>query len=345
MLAGWLALAVCAAAVLSTDTQTTLLVLAIAATGIVAAQGYRQHHLVLHELRQIRALVAATERAAVESGTKAGEALDRVKLSGLSLERISEDLRQSAEGVHHAVARSAARVSRELEALENLYAMIPVGRPMPSVRHSGTSADAVLALVELLRSNRPSLLAICGNVVPALWAALAAQRFGIDTRIIVLEHDEQLARSSRGLLAAHGVANRVEVREAQLEILELGGEVCEWYGRQAFVDLQQIDLLFVCPTSTRSGPDLRSAALPALIDRIADGGVILLDESDKDDYLEIADQWLASIPGLSRDHLECSDGISLLRVRRSTAGISVTQSPLLPEGLGDLDNNVRSPVT
>jgi predicted O-methyltransferase YrrM len=291
------------------------------------------------------------ERAAVASGAKAGEALDRtnealdrIKLSALSLGRISEDVSRSAENVKQTVVRETARVYRELEALENLHAMISVTRPVPSIRQWGTSADAVLALVELLRSTQPALVTVCGNAVSALWAALAAQQFGIDTRIVVLQHDEQSAQSARQLLAAHGVAGRVEVRHAPLETFDLNGDVHEWYGRQAFVDLQQIDLLFACGPLAGSVPDLRFPALPVLAGQLADGGVVLLDESDKTDYLEIVDQWLARIPGLTRDHFTANPGISLLRVRRSIAGSTPVRSLPAPQEPRTPARGIESPI-
>ena len=64
----------------------------------------------------------------------------------------------------------------------------------------------------------------CGSGASTLWLALAMRRFGIDGRIVALEHDPVFAAKTRDFLARHDVSDLAEVRDAPLEELSLAGE-------------------------------------------------------------------------------------------------------------------------
>ena len=78
---------------------------------------------------------------------------------------------------------------RQLEALQNLNAVLPTSDVLPATRGWAASPDLLLALVNLVITERPSLIVECGSGASTLWLALALRRFGIDGRIIALDHD------------------------------------------------------------------------------------------------------------------------------------------------------------
>jgi hypothetical protein len=68
---------------------------------------------------------------------------------------------------------------RQLEALQNLNAVLPTSDVLPATRGWAASPDLLLALVDLVITERPSLIVECGSGASTLWLALALRRFGI----------------------------------------------------------------------------------------------------------------------------------------------------------------------
>src|SRR5580658_8870857 len=90
---------------------------------------------------------------------------------------------------------------RQLEALQNLSAVLPVNDVLPATRVWAASPDLLVVLVDLVIAQRPSLVVECGSGASTLWLALAMRQFGIDGQIIALEHDPVFGDKTRDLRA------------------------------------------------------------------------------------------------------------------------------------------------
>jgi Methyltransferase domain len=133
----------------------------------------------------------------------------------------------------------------QVEALTNLNAMMPLDRPMPAARGHPASPDLLLLLVDVVRQTRPGLIVDCGSGTSTLWFARALRHFGIDGRVVALEHDKQYASEARQYVEDHDLAELIDVREAPLEMFLLDGTEWAWYAAAAWKDLDEIDLLLV----------------------------------------------------------------------------------------------------
>jgi predicted O-methyltransferase YrrM len=160
--------------------------------------------------------------------------------------------------------REIKQTFRQLEALQNLSAMLPATDVLPATRGWAASPDLLAVLVGLVITERPSLVVECGSGASALWLALAMRRFEIHGRIIALDHDPVFGGKTRCFLARHDVSDLAEVRDAPLESFSLDGETYSWYARQAWGDLTGIDLLFVDGPPAATGHRARYPALPLL---------------------------------------------------------------------------------
>src|SRR5215469_238647 len=151
---------------------------------------------------------------------------------------------------------------RQIEALQNLSTMLPASEVLPATRGWAASPDLLLVLVDQLITHRPSLVVECGSGASTLWLGLAMRRFGVDGRIIALDHDPVFAGKTRDFLARHDVRELAEVRDAPLETFSLDGESYSWYASRAWEDLTGIDLLFVDGPPAATGHRARYPALP-----------------------------------------------------------------------------------
>lgn len=202
---------------------------------------------------------------------------------------------------------------RQLEALQNLNAILPTSDVLPATRGWAASPDLLLALVDLVITERPSLIVECGSGASTLWLALALRRFGIDGRIIALDHDPVFSGKTRDFLARHDVLDLAEVRDAPLESFSLDGETYSWYARTAWEDLAGIDLLFVDGPPAATGHQARYPALPLLNKSLSPIATIVLDDLIVPDMREVLPRWLDADPGFSSEILPLEKQAAVLR--------------------------------
>ena len=202
---------------------------------------------------------------------------------------------------------------RQLEALQNLNAVLPTSDVLPATRGWAASPDLLLTLVDLVITERPSLIVECGSGASTLWLALALRRFGIDGRIIALDHDPVFSGKTRDFLARHDVLDLAEVRDAPLESFSLDGETYSWYARTAWEDLAGIDLLFVDGPPAATGHQARYPALPLLNKSLSPITTIVLDDLIVPDMREVLPRWLDADPGFSSEILPLEKQAAVLR--------------------------------
>ena len=190
--------------------------------------------------------------------------------------------------------------------------MLPASDVLPATRGWAASPDLILVLVDQVITQRPSLIVECGSGASTLWLALALQRFGIDGRIVALDHDPVYARKTRDLLARHGVSGFAEVRDAPLEDLSIADGTWTWYARQAWKDLAGIDLLFVDGPPAATGAKARYPALPLLREALNPVSTVVLDDLVVPDMQETLQLWLDAYPEFSSEILPLEKQAALL---------------------------------
>ena len=229
------------------------------------------------------------------------ETRDTVQRVGASLDKaLKKEIRQSF---------------RQLEALQNLSAVLPANDVLPATRAWAASPDLLLVLVDLVIAERPSLVVECGSGASTLWLALAMRRFGIDGRIIALDHDPVFGDKTRGLLARHDVADLAEVRDAPLESFSLNGETYSWYARRAWEDLKGIDLLFIDGPPAVTGQQARYPALPLLAGSLSPVATAVLDDLIVPDMQKVLRLWLDAYPDFDSEMLALEKQAAVLRRR------------------------------
>src|ERR1700758_609512 len=202
---------------------------------------------------------------------------------------------------------------RQLEALQNLSAVLPAGGVLPATRGWAASPDLLVVLVDLVITERPSLVVECGSGASTLWLALAMRRFEIDGRIVALDHDPVFGAKTRDLLARHDVRDLAEVRDAPLESFSLDGEDYSWYARRAWEDLKGIDLLFVDGPPATTGHQARYPALPLLGGLLSPVATAVLDDLVVPDMQNVLRLWLDAYPDFGSEILPLEKQAAVLR--------------------------------
>ena len=192
---------------------------------------------------------------------------------------------------------AVTEVGNRLQATQNLFALVPPRGLVPPMVGYVAAPDVLLLLVQKLLTNRPSLAIECGSGTSTLFLALAAQQYGIDCRLVSLEHNPAYAESTRALLADHGVGHLVEVRDAPLTPTSLTDHPGPWYDPAAYADLHDIGLVFVDGPPGDVGPQARYPLVPLLADRLAASCTIVLDDMNRADERGVAERWRVQLEG------------------------------------------------
>ncbi len=201
----------------------------------------------------------------------------------------------------------------QTQAVANLFALVPARGVVPFMGGWAASPDLVLTLVGELLSRRPALVVECGSGVSTLWMALVIDHFGLESRIVSLDHDPVYAEQTRRTLRDHGVAHLAEVRDAPLEPTGLPGHETPWYALGAVEDLRDIGLLFVDGPPDATGPLVRLPAVPVLAGRLAPRASIVLDDVVRAGEQEVTTRWSVLLPDFALEHLPLQKDASRFR--------------------------------
>lgn len=210
-----------------------------------------------------------------------------------------------------AIRAAATDVGNRLQATHNLFALVPPRGPVPQMVSFVAAPDVLLVLVQRFLSLRPSLAIECGSGTSTLFVALAAQQYGIDCRLVSLEHELDYAERTRALLADHGVSHLVDVRHAPLTPTSLADHSGPWYDPAAFADLHDIGLAFVDGPPGDVGPQARYPMVPLLADRLADRCTILLDDMRRAEEGAVGKRWMAQLEGFRYSYLPLARGLGV----------------------------------
>jgi predicted O-methyltransferase YrrM len=227
--------------------------------------------------------------------------------------RMHGTVRQVGPRIEKKIKEEIKQTFRQLEALQNLSVLLPANDVLPATRGWAASPDLLMVLVDLVITERPSLVVECGSGASTLWLALAIRRFGIDGRIIALDHDPVFGGKTRDLLVRHDVCDLAEVRDAPLESFRLDGETYSWYARRAWEDLTGVDLLFVDGPPATTGPQARYPALPLLNGSLSPVATAVLDDLIVPDMQKVLRLWLDAYPDFTSEILPLEKQAALLR--------------------------------
>jgi predicted O-methyltransferase YrrM len=241
------------------------------------------------------------------------ELSSRIGNLGTESVRTLQTVRRIEAGLYNDVKTEIQQTFRQLEALQNLSAVLPPNDVLPATRGWAASPDLLMVLVDLVIAERPSLVVECGSGASTVWLALAMRRFEIDGRIIALDHDPVFGGKTRDLLARHDVRDLAEVRAAPLESFSLDGQTYSWYARRAWEDLTGIDLLFVDGPPATTGHRARYPALPLLSGSLSPVAIAVLDDLVVPDMREVLRLWLDAYPDLDSEILPLEKQAAILR--------------------------------
>ncbi|MEZ5093358.1 class I SAM-dependent methyltransferase [Nocardioides sp.] len=283
-----------------------MLALAVALTAI---------HLRLDKLEKRMALVA-------RQGRQRGAEQER--LAAL-FDRNRDVVRRQGERVR----RDLAGVRRHLDQLpsDTAYLQRLVAKtadpeaPLPALGGWAATARSILALVdEIERAPGPVTVLDCGSGSSTVLEALLLKHRGAGGHVYALDADPGFAEETRGYLRAHGVEQFGAVVDAPLVDVTLpDGSTAPWYDLSGLPDIGEIDILFVDGPIGTIADEARFPAFPLLADRLADGALVVLDDTNRPAEKRIVRRWLEEeYAGRRLTQARTHGRATLLRVSRTS---------------------------
>ncbi|MGA0944307.1 MAG: class I SAM-dependent methyltransferase [Candidatus Nanopelagicales bacterium] len=271
-------------------------------------------------LEEMRATAAKRHemvfKASREARDRAADAEREAKRAASAVPRVQEAAKQQRADLRDMRLSIVDRVDDQVVLLEDyiqLMRLVPMPLPMPRPGTWAASEDLLLWLAGHVLEHRPRVVVDLGSGQSSVWMAGAMRTAGYDGKVIGVDHDEVYAQATRDLARRQGVESWLSVVHAPLREQTVEGRDVRWYDVDALADVGGIDLLCIDGPPGQGTAQARWAALPVLVDRLADGATVVLDDMIRRDEQEILEDWLATYPGFSVERLDFEKGAAILR--------------------------------
>ena len=240
-----------------------------------------------------------------------GAWLEPARRAGRRHERRTQHIaRKQGSRTRHAVHAAERRLFSQLEALAWLRDELELQRPLPPTRGAATAPDALLELVRIIDRTEPAHILELGCGVSTIVMAARLKSAGKGS-VVALEHEARYAEATRAELRAQGLEDVATVVDAPLTDVRIGDADWRWYTLDAGVP-ERVDVLFVDGPPAGTGPLARYPAVPLLLDRLAPGATVLVDDGDRPDEQEMVRRWESEIEGLAARHRPFAKGAWLV---------------------------------
>lgn len=234
------------------------------------------------------------------------------------------------------------RLYAQLESLSWLQRRLAINGQLPSLRGWATSPDVLLRLHTHIMAEKPRVVVEFGSGASTLVIADALRQNGVG-KLISVEHSEHYGAQTQAKLDAEDLQAWVDLRIAELEpwdALHLNPEAAEkpsyWYAQAALRDIERVDLLWVDGPPGATCPFSRYPALPALADRLSANAQVWMDDTIRQEEVDICNDWAERF-GFETEYHALEKGLGILRRRPPAQDASCPKdaSPSVPVSLFD----------
>ncbi len=125
---------------------------------------------------------------------------------------------------------------------------------MPSLGRWALDARSMLHLRYLVDDLKPRrVVEFGGGGSSTVWLAYLCERIG--AQLTSIDHHPTFLERTRSMLERHGFGGKVDLRlGGELEEHTVGSDTYSWYAREAYADLDEVDLLFIDGPPSTTGP-------------------------------------------------------------------------------------------
>lgn len=200
----------------------------------------------------------------------------------------------------------------QFEAYHFLRDRLDLKQGMAFTSHWSASPDFLKLIAGHCLDNAPSVIVECSSGVTSLVLARCCQ-LNRSGHLTSLEDGEIYAGRTHSELARYELQSWGNILHAPLQPYELDDTSWQWYSLEQLPDAP-IDMLVIDGPSGFIQPRSRYPALPLLMDRLAPGCTIFLDDAARQDEQDIVALWRQAYPQLQYEYIRTQRGCAVLRL-------------------------------
>lgn len=202
----------------------------------------------------------------------------------------------------------------QFESYQYLRDRLNLREGMPYTRDWSASPDFLKVIVEHSLKHKPEHVVECSSGLTTVMLARCCELNG-KGKVVSLENGAEYAANTREQLAAYELQQMAEVIHAPLQPYHLPAGDFDWYAIGQLPN-NSIDMLVIDGPPGFIQKHSRYPALPLLLDKMADGCTVFMDDAARPDEKEIVAMWQQAFPGVEHQYLSLERGCSVLTVMK-----------------------------
>lgn len=186
--------------------------------------------------------------------------------------------------------------------------------PMPPPTGWAADSDLLAELSRLVALSKPSTVVELGSGLSTIVVAATLRNNGAG-RLISIDHDPGYAHATYQNLELTRLQAHVEITVAPLIKQFFSREKADWYDFSKASLPEKIDLVFVDGPPAMLDKGIRLPALDYFWPRLADGGNIVFDDTDRPSEQAFIRKWLNRNPDAIARRLDTLKGCTIISKR------------------------------
>lgn len=229
--------------------------------------------------------------------------------------KLSRQLKQSELFVEKLVKNVNSQVFNQIENYLSLKERLQLNKGLPYANNWSAAPDFLKLIVEHCLLNKPETIVECSSGLTTLMLARSCQINGTG-HVYSMENGEEYVANIHRELRRYNLDNAATVLHSPLVKMQIKSEKFQWYELQSLPDLK-INMLVIDGPPGYLQKNSRYPAIPALLDRLADGCTIFLDDAARPDEKKIVARWLDEHPEFRHEYIKTERGCSVIHVNKS----------------------------
>jgi predicted O-methyltransferase YrrM len=207
------------------------------------------------------------------------------------------------------ILSEASNAVTHVENLLGIYAALQPKAALPNSRGWAASPDFCRLLIQTIQQKKPRIVVELGSGLSTHLLGYLCRQFP-EMRVYSVEQDAAYLEEVRASLIRHGIQSNIAFIHAPIAAIPVEGNALSWYDTSMFSALPAaVDCVIVDGPSFHApitAANTRYPALPVFKARLAEGAIVLVDDTDRMPDREIVARWRRENPDLhySRHDLE-----------------------------------------
>jgi hypothetical protein len=192
----------------------------------------------------------------------------------------------------------------QIEALFSLYHYLKPGVVLPKMRNHAGSPDFLKTIVAQLDRLQPEVIIEASSGISSIVISEWLLQNAPDSKHFALENEEKYANLTRSRIRN----TNSQIVHAPLVSHDIKGKSWQWYTiNEELSALESIDMIVVDGPPVHIQEHARFPAVPLLIEKLSDKGVVIMDDGGRSAEREIVQMWCEEY-GLSKEWIPLEKG-------------------------------------